>query len=536
MSGYNCAQMVLASGTKLGQYEILSPLGAGGMGEVYRARDLRLNRDVAIKVLSLFLSTDPDSLRRFEQEARAAAALNHPNILAVYQMGTYEGVPYLVSELLEGKTLQEALRSGPLPLRKAIDYGVQIANGMAAAHEKGVVHHDLKPGNLFVTKEERVKILDFGLAKLRQVEEGESHQLETLTMPGVVQGTAGYMSPEQVRGQATDHRSDIFSFGAILYEMVMGKRTFHKPTSADTMSAILNDEPLSISELAPNTPVPLQRVVYRCLEKNPDQRFQSASDLAFALEALSDPSISLPVSDHARKSRGPHRPRLARTGAALVIVLGAVIAGYLWALTPPVPKVSDYVQLTHDGQRKSVIGTDGSRLYLGLGLGSSGSFTAHGLAEVSLSGGEPRSISLTPSPNMVPVSLSPDGSELLVVDGQGSPPTGPLWSLPILGGSPRRLGDTIGETAAWSPDGTMLAYSNLSDLFVAKADGTESRKLVSVKGDIKHVIWSPDSGHLRFDTTESVGGLGQQLTWEVSTVGTGLHRLLAGWQNQANEC
>jgi eukaryotic-like serine/threonine-protein kinase len=528
--------VVLTPGTKLGQYEILSLLGAGGMGEVYRARDPQLNRDVAIKTLSQFSSSDPVSLRRFEQEARAAAALNDPNILAVYQMGSYAGVPYLVSELLEGRTLQEILRIGPLPLRKAIDYGVQIANGMAVAHEKGIVHRDLKPGNLFVTKDERVKILDFGLAKLRQLEPAEKNQSPTLTLPGVVQGTAGYMSPEQVRGEPTDHRSDIFAFGAILYEMVMGKRTFQKPTWADTVSAVLNEEPLSISQLAPDTPVALQRVVHRCLEKKPERRFQSASDLAFALEALTDSTISPAAGRYEKKGERLNRLRSATAGALVVIVLGAAVLGYSWLRTPLEPKVSNYVQLTHDGLQKSLIGTDGSRLYLGLGIGSSGSFTTHGVAEMSVSGGQPRRISIMPSPDMIPLGLSPDGSELLVVDGQGSPPKGPLWSLPILGGSPRRLANTAGETGAWSPDGKMLAYANLSDLFLAKSDGTESRKLVSVKGDIKNVTWSPDGNRLQFDTTESTGDLGQQLAWEVSILGTHLHRLFEGWHDPPDEC
>jgi serine/threonine protein kinase len=240
--------MALTPGTWLSQYEILSPLGAGSMGEVYRARDTRLDRDVAIKVLPELVSSSPERLQRFEVEAKAAAALNHPNILAVYQMGTYAGVPYLVSELLEGKTLAESVRRGPLPLRKAIDYGVQIAHGLAAAHEKGIVHRDLKPDNLFVTKDGRVKILDFGLAKVVAPKDAAANAAPTLTLPGVAIGTVGYMSPEQVRGLETDHRTDIFAFGAILYEMVMGRGTFDRPTSADTMSAILNEDPAPISE------------------------------------------------------------------------------------------------------------------------------------------------------------------------------------------------------------------------------------------------------------------------------------------------
>jgi serine/threonine protein kinase/Tol biopolymer transport system component len=531
--------MPLAPGTRLSQYEILSPLGAGSMGEVYRARDSRLERDVAIKVLPELMSADPDRLHRFEVEAKAAAALNHPNILAVYQMGTYAGVPYLVSELLKGMTLSECVRRGPVPLRKAIDYGVQIAHGLAAAHEKGIVHRDLKPDNLFVTKDGRIKILDFGLAKVVQPKEPATNA-PTLTMPGVAMGTVGYMSPEQVRGLATDHRTDIFAFGAILYEMVMGKRTFDKPTSADTMSAILNEEPAPISEIAPETPVALQRVVRRCLEKNAEQRFQSASDLAFALEELSDWGTAAPTGAHPAmpgepKKVEPNRSRTALTGAGVATVVALTLA-YFWMQPAPVPKISNYVQLTHDGQPKSLIGADGSRLYLGLGVGSSGSFTSHGIAEMSISGGQPRRISIIPSPDMVPVDLSPDGSELLVVDGRGAPPRGPLWSIPILGGSPRRLGDTAGETAAWSPNGKMLAYSNLSNLFVARADGTDARKLLTVKGDIKNVTWSPDNSHLRFDSTESAGTIGQQLAWEVSTSGTNPHRLLAGWHDPPDEC
>jgi eukaryotic-like serine/threonine-protein kinase len=526
--------MELAPGQKLGPYEILSPLGAGAMGEVYRAHDPQLNRDVAIKVLSELASSEPDSLRRFEQEARAAAALNHPNILAIYQMGTYEGAPYLVSELLEGQTLQESLRIGPLPLRKAIDYGVQIANALSAAHEKGIVHRDLKPGNLFCTRDGRIKILDFGLAKLRPSEDA-AHLAPTITMHGVVWGTPGYMSPEQVRAQATDHRSDIFAFGAILYEMVIGMRAFEKTTTADTMSAVLNEEPPSISQVAPNTPVALQMIVSRCLEKKPEHRFQSASDLAFALRALSDSTTSSSTGFYGKKPELPRGLGFLTAGAALVILGGSILA-YFWLRTPPEPRVSNYVQLTHDGQQKSLIGTDGSRLYLGLGIGSSGSFTAHGVAEMSVSGGEPRTISITPSPDMVPVDLSPDGTELLAVDGRGSPPKGPLWSLPLVGGSPRRLGDTIGQTAAWSPDGKMLAYANLSDLYLAKADGAESRKLVSANGNVKHIVWSPDGGHLRFDTTESTGDLGQQLVWEVSVLGTDRHRLFEGLHDPPDEC
>lgn len=501
---------------------------------MYRARDSRLDREVAIKVLPELVSLDPERLLRFEQEAKAAAALNHPNILAVYQMGTFLGMPYLVSELLEGKTLTEVIRRNPVALRKAIDFGVQIARGLAAAHEKGIVHRDLKPDNLFVTKDGRVKILDFGLAKVIQPK-GSANLAATITLPGVALGTIGYMSPEQVRGQATDQRADIFALGAILYEMVMGKGTFQRPTSADTISAILNEEPPSITELAPDTPAPLERVIRRCLEKNPEQRFQSASDLAFALEALSDPS-RVSISAHVADRPEPERPGWTWATAAMAFVVVALAIALVLEQRSRMPSVSHYVQLTHDGQQKALIGTDGARLYLSLGEVRTGSFASHGVAEMSVSGGEPKKLTILPSVDMVPVDLSPDGSELLVVDGQGAPPKGPLWTLRLLGGSPRRLGDIIAETAAWSPDGKSLVYTDLGNVFRANSDGSGSRKLLSVPGDILNIAWSPDGSVVRFDATETAGTVGQQVEWEVAADGTGLQRLFQGWHNPPDEC
>ncbi len=482
--------MPLTPGTILGQYEIRSPLGAGGMGEVYRAHDPRLNREVAIKVLPASLTSDPDRLRRFEQEARAAAALNHPNILVVYQMATHDGLSYMVSELLEGETLRERLRHGPIPLRKAIDYEVQIAHGLAAAHDKGIVHRDLKPENLFLTKDGRVKILDFGLAKLTQPKD-DSGQMNTLTQgtdPGMVVGTAGYMSPEQVRGKAADHRSDIFAFGTILYETVTGKQTFRKPTSAETMSAILNEEPQAISQLTPSVPPGLERVARRCLEKAPEQRFQSASDLAFALEALSDSAITSPTGIQAQESNKPKR-RIAVAAVVAVIVLAAAAALAYFRMQPQAaPVLSNYVQLTHDGQPKSLDATDGSRLYLYWGASD---YT--GLAQMSVSGGDPQKLPILSSTNMFPRGLSPDRSELMVVDAHGIPPMGPLWSVPILGGSPRRLGDLVGNSGDWSPDGKRLAYSDASNLYVANADGSEPRKLLALNNTdvVEYLMWSP---------------------------------------------
>ncbi|MGI9064892.1 MAG: protein kinase domain-containing protein [Pyrinomonadaceae bacterium] len=288
--------MTLA-GAKLGRYEIRSKLGEGGMGEVYRAFDPKINREVAIKVLPAALSADKERLARFEQEAQAAGALNHPNILAIYDVDTHDDWPYVVSELLEGEELREQLKDGPLPQRKAIDFAQQIAHGLSAAHERGIIHRDLKPENIFITRDGRVKILDFGLAKLKpaKVAAEISSELPTrkaLTDPGTVMGTVGYMSPEQVRGQETDHRTDIFSFGAILYEMLSGERAFQRETTAETMTAILKEEPGELTQTNAKINPALERIAQRCLEKKPERRFQSTSDLGFALEALSTPSGS----------------------------------------------------------------------------------------------------------------------------------------------------------------------------------------------------------------------------------------------------
>jgi Tol biopolymer transport system component len=325
--------MALERGTQLGVYEVAEPIGAGGMGEVYRARDPRLGRDVAVKVLPVAFSTDPGRLARFEHEARAAAALNHPNILAVYDIGRLDASPYIVSELLEGETLRErmgatATSADALPMRKAIDYAIQLARGLAAAHDKGIVHRDLKPENVFITTDGRVKILDFGLAKLTESEPAAAADLVTQsnTDPGLVLGTVGYMSPEQVRGAAADHRSDIFSFGVVLYEMLSGRRAFRRDSSVETMTAILKEDPPEIGERGP--PPALTRIVNRCLEKAPAARFQSTHDLAFALEALSSQSGAA-ESIHVKERATIGRSNRERVAWALVAVLGVGLAAAL---------------------------------------------------------------------------------------------------------------------------------------------------------------------------------------------------------------
>jgi serine/threonine protein kinase len=333
--------MALTPGSKLGPYEIQSPLGAGGMGEVYRARDARLNREVAIKVLPVAFARDSERLRRFQQEAQAVAALNHPNILAIYDFGEHEDSPYIVTELLEGETLRERMRPGVLPVRKATEYAKQVARGLAAAHEKGIVHRDLKPENILVTREGRVKILDFGLAKLTQAnaapEDGPTVTLQERTDPGVVMGTIGYMSPEQVKGQNADPRSDLFSFGAILYEMLSGKRAFHGDNSVETLNAILKQDPPEFTKADGTVPPALERIARHCLEKNPEERFQSARDVAFYLTNLLEISGSS-TALRASKTRPPWRIGLI----AVASVLAGLIAGtLLWRREPnPAPVFS----------------------------------------------------------------------------------------------------------------------------------------------------------------------------------------------------
>ncbi|MGE5142869.1 MAG: protein kinase domain-containing protein [Acidobacteriota bacterium] len=304
--------MPLNPGTRIGSYEILSPLGAGGMGEVYRARDRKLDRDVAVKVLPAIVANDADSLARFEREAKVVAALSHPNILAIFDFGTQDGVAYAVTELLEGETLRGKLDSGPVSPRQAVDWALQIAKGLSAAHGRGVIHRDLKPDNVFVTKDGHVKILDFGLAKRV---EGESPDSKTSaptgsghTAPGTVMGTMGYMSPEQLRGLPVDHRSDIFSFGAILYEMLSGRKAFKKDTASDTISAVLRDDPPELTQSGRNVSPALDHIVRHCLEKDRDNRFGTAKDVVFALSEASDATTTVtsgghPVASPAGRSR-----------------------------------------------------------------------------------------------------------------------------------------------------------------------------------------------------------------------------------------
>jgi serine/threonine protein kinase/Tol biopolymer transport system component len=526
-------RVTLSSGTKLGEYEVKSLLGSGGMGEVYRARDSRLGRDVAIKVLPSFVSSDPNRLRRFEQEARAAAALNHPNILAVYQMGTYEGAPYLVSELLEGETLREPIRRGRLSVRRAIDYGVQIARGLAAAHEKGIVHRDLKPENLFVTKDGRVKILDFGLAKLTQPQSSSEHSALTQTEgteAGVVMGTMGYMSPEQVRGQTVDHRADIFAFGAILYEMLAGNRAFQKPTSPETMTAILNEDPPGISQVTTNISPGLQRVVHRCLEKNPEQRFQSASDLAFALDALSEGSSAgakLPakLGDEAGLSfiRG-HGLWRVKLFYGLFIAFTLLVLGFGWFWFKGKHAVPERV-LSEEQITRSLV----ENHVLGGSISPDGKYVAYadskGLHLITIQSGESHDIALPEDlrTHLEEVNWFPDG-ERLIIKVNSESEGGVLWSISVFGGAPRKL-RIHSAYAKVSPDGLMIAFvsgfvsGRGHEIWLMGAGGENARKIQDTESyEYGSLAWSPSSHRLAYVKRFEKAGLSENFGGSIETL------------------
>jgi eukaryotic-like serine/threonine-protein kinase len=447
--------MALTSGTKLGPYEIVSLLGSGGMGEVYRARDSRLQRDVAIKILPTAFAQDAERLRRFEQEARVVGALNHPNILAVFDIGSHDGSRYMVAELLDGEPLRKHLEAGPLPQRKTVEYGIQIARGLAAAHEKGVVHRDLKPDNIFILRDGRVKILDFGLAKLTRDEalsanqESQTMDHPSNTIPGQVLGTVGYMAPEQVRGQAADHRTDIFAFGTILYEMLTGKRAFKRDSSVETLNAILKEEPPDLQDTIATVSPGMDRVVHHCLEKNPAQRFQSASDIAFDLEMLSSQSGT---SSRLRAVADERRSHWKQLAVGLVFAL-ALVGTYFAARTGAPALTPHFHQLTF--QR---------------GLINGAKFAPDGqsiLYSAAWNGADKEQVYTTRTDALMSRAIELLDSDVLSVSSKGEMaiqqasdhgivPRGMLAVVPLTGGAPRQLLGDVSQ-ASWSPDGDSLA-------------------------------------------------------------------------------
>ncbi len=440
--------MPLSAGTRLGPYEVLAPIGAGGMGEVYRARDSRLGREVALKILPAAFATDSDRVRRFEQEGRAAAALNHPNIVVIYDAGSESGVFYVATELLDGETLRERLAGSALPVRKALDYAIQTARGLAAAHAKGITHRDLKPENLFLTKDGLVKILDFGLAKQAGIKSVGAHPTELATQPietdpGQVLGTVGYMSPEQVRGQAVDARSDLFSLGVVLYEMVSGKRAFAGDSAVETMSAILKQEPPDLDDALPPA---LDRMIRRCLEKKPEERFESARDLAFALESISGTTAT-------SEGKAPVKPRrrygrMIAVAAGICVLLAAVfLAGQRMARTPS----PSFLRVTY---RKGFI-DNGRFANGGRTIAYSASWDANPYRVYTTQPESPESRDLG-IVNAHLLGISPADEMALALAPGLAPVPGTLARAPISGGTPREVTNGI-IGADWSSDGKSLA-------------------------------------------------------------------------------
>jgi len=528
--------MSLSPNTTLAHYTIISKIGAGGMGEVYRARDTRLNREVAIKLLPTDVANNEDRLKRFEQEARATSALNHPNILTVYDIGTHDGSPYFVAELLEGQELRDRLDAGQIPLRKVTDYAQQIVSGLSAAHEKGIVHRDLKPENLFVTNDDRVKILDFGLAKLRgnsnDAQGSEDETRKVITNPGVVMGTVGYMSPEQVRGDKSDHRSDIFSFGAILHEMITGRRAFTRDTMAETMTAILREEPEDLSASNPNINPALERIVNRCLEKKPERRFHSAHDLGFALESLSAQSSSASSSGSglanqaaiaaiSETSRSKWSSRIPWIVAAVSIIgLLSMLASILVRSrrSESTPTVSRFVVMAPDKVStlfSPELSPDGRELVFAALKEGTPALWIRPLA--SLTATEIPGTEGVTNPHF----WSPDSRSIAF------PVGGQLKRLDLPGGNPKILcaipSGRAGVGGTWNNDGVIL-FSSEGKIFRVAANGGNAELVIgddkpAVDTLYRYPIFLPDGHHFLYLKTGKQQGVSYSEIFVTSTDG-----------------
>src|SRR5215475_11618235 len=541
----------LIAGSQIGPYQMLEPLGRGGMGEVHLALDRRLGRKVAIKLLPAEFTADEGRVRRFAQEARAASALNHPNIITIHEIGETAtenaSLRYIVTEYVEGETLRQRMERAPqqrIEPPEAIDIALQIAAALSAAHEAGITHRDIKPENVMVRRDGIVKVLDFGLAKLTEpaspvIDSQAPTLVRNITEDGIVMGTPQYMSPEQARGEKADARTDIFSLGVTLYEMLAGRSPFGGTTPSEVIASILRDTPTPLAELAPDAPRELERIVGMALRKEREERYQTARELFSDLKDIKQEleiraKLERPVSSEPVSAiRRAKAPVLLLLGALLIFGAGL---GYILFSPSAFPNVSGYTPVTNNGRPKVgsnifamqlQLVTDGSRLYFSEFAGG-----RNVLSQVSATGGEAVVIQ-TPFPNVYALDISPNHSEILVSIRTAYELECPLWILPVLGGSPRRLGEVVAHSAAWSPNGSQVVFANGFDLYLVRKDSAEPRKLVTVGGIPISLRWSPDGSRLRFTVHR---GPTMSSLWECAADGSNLHPLLPGWNNPPAEC